>query len=436
MIPAVFRMVAALCAFVGANNYLPLQWFGLGTGGAYATQIANVGYVHAYIAAKTGVTVPINPVQTNVAQAVNVHYLLAVIDKLNELSPASTATTYQTHPRATQQVADTWAVANAVNRLFNCNVGGYWKQVTVGTGNHLDGGGANDGSGTGGSVRCVTCSAGSFCPAGQETPVLCNTLSGVNPVGGSFASVSPFGANTDCRYTAPNKTITGCASVTSQQVAYNGASWPASTYSVSASAGYYISNNNTSGATCTICPKDYYCTGGANAAVPCSTIGAGYVTDGTGASASSQCHAPAPLIAKDMICYNDSTNTTISYTGGNTNMNCNWGFGSQPVAGFSGYYVTGTCTNNPNPSGCNGYCCYDWSSSSCLGSPTYSASGIYCWCRLMRISDGAFGRYYVSEGDNGSASGCANRCAGACIGYVNNAGVINNSMASALLNSW
>jgi len=320
-----------------------------------AAQMANVEFTHLFINAKTGVTVPINPIQTNTAQAINVHYLLAAIDKLNELSVASQNTNLQAHSLATQQVADIVAVADAVNRLFNCNVGGYWKQVIPGSGNHLIDGGPSDGSGTGGSVTCQTCTqdyycpmdqdiriscetigsgyvtsgtgavspsecqppiycpaggqywtgstcstcpTGSFCPSGQDTTVSCDTLPGVNPAGGSYTSASPYSTDTDCRYTAPNKSITGCSGVTPQQVSYNGSTWPASTYGVSATAGYYIQNNNTSSATCTICPKDYYCTGGSNAAVACSSVCSGCTTTGTGATAASQCTSPVPGVSE------------------------------------------------------------------------------------------------------------------------------------------
>ena len=440
----------------------------------FSAQVANVEYTHLYINAKTGVNVPVNPAQTNTYQLVNTGYILAAVDKLNDLSSGSATTTYHanaivgSYPGVNiYQVADIIAVADAVNRLFNCNVAGYWKQVTVGTGNHLFGGGANDGSGTGGGVTCqactkdyycplgsearvscdtvgsgyvtsgtgatvstdcvapiycpsggqywtgsacATCPSTSFCPAGQDTSILCSTLAGVNPAGGSYSSVSPFVANTDCRYTAPAKTITGCASVTSQQVTYNGSTWPASTYGVSANAGYYISNNNTASATCTICPKDSYCTGGTNAAVACSTVCTGCTTTGTGATASSQCTAPLPGAAD----YPQIFTMTQEFCAANPTYN-GYNVGLPALACFPAIFNTiltreGIFPNYVVQAMCSNTDGYDYMP----GNPVYSSTGTRCWCRLKRQSDGKNGSWIYSYYAT-TAYVCASECGAYCV---------------------
>jgi len=99
----------------------------------------------------------------------------------------------------------------------------------------------------GAKIGEITCDVGGF------ANTICATLGPVNPAGGTFHSVHPFDSVMTCRYTAPAKSITGCSSVQSNTVAYNGTSWPDSTYAITANAGYIIANNNTASATCTSC---------------------------------------------------------------------------------------------------------------------------------------------------------------------------------------
>ena len=105
--------------------------------------------------------------------------------------------------------------------------------------------------------------------ATNTTRSACSSLPGVSVSGGTYSSVSPYNASTTCRYKAPNKTITGCATVTTATVAYSGSAWPATTYTVSASSGYYISNSGTASATCVGCEVGYACTGGTAARDAC-----------------------------------------------------------------------------------------------------------------------------------------------------------------------
>ena len=97
----------------------------------------------------------------------------------------------------------------------------------------------------------------------------CSSLTGVSVSGGTYTSVSPYNASTTCRYKAPAKTITGCGSVTSSTVSYSGSAWPATTYTVSANPGYYISNTGTASATCVQCQAGYACAGGTTARDAC-----------------------------------------------------------------------------------------------------------------------------------------------------------------------
>ena len=105
--------------------------------------------------------------------------------------------------------------------------------------------------------------------ATNTTRSACSSLTGVSVSGGTYSSVSPYNASTTCRYKAPNKTITGCAAVTTATVAYSGSAWPATTYTVSASSGYYISGSGTASATCVGCQAGYACTGGTAAPDAC-----------------------------------------------------------------------------------------------------------------------------------------------------------------------
>ena len=105
--------------------------------------------------------------------------------------------------------------------------------------------------------------------ATNTTRSACSSLTGVSVSGGTYSSVSPYNASTTCRYKAPNKTITGCAAVTTATVAYSGSAWPATTYTVSASSGYYISGSDTASATCVGCQAGYACTGGTAAPDAC-----------------------------------------------------------------------------------------------------------------------------------------------------------------------
>lgn len=83
--------------------------------GVLAGPIANVEYAHRYLAAKTGLDVPI--AAHDARQAVNSEYILYLVDNANK-SLSGTMTDYYGSRYATKQVADTVAVQQAMDTLI------------------------------------------------------------------------------------------------------------------------------------------------------------------------------------------------------------------------------------------------------------------------------------------------------------------------------
>ncbi|MCQ2599252.1 MAG: InlB B-repeat-containing protein, partial [Alphaproteobacteria bacterium] len=104
---------------------------------------------------------------------------------------------------------------------------------------------------------CVAVDNGYYSPATSKDKYACSALSGVSVSGGKYTSISTRGASTDCQYTAPDKTIDGCASAKSNTVTYSGTAWPANTYSVTANTGHVISGNNSTAPSCPACVTGY-----------------------------------------------------------------------------------------------------------------------------------------------------------------------------------
>ena len=259
------------------------------------------------------------------------------------------------------------------------------------------------------SATCSACGTPNYSTGGSATACsACSGLAGVSPAGGTYVSVSPFNANTTCRYTAPAKTITGCATVTSNQVSYSGSAWPASTYNVSASAGYYIANNGTASATCTICPVGSYCTGGSAGAVACSTVCTGCSTTGTGATSSAACTSPVIIdYGAGIYTWNGSDwSLPDSYNGSSVNQ-----YGSKTTETFLNsisdtvafyalyqtYWLQAICSSTSA------------GTQYAKGNPVYSSSGLHCWCRLKRRSDSVNGTF-VYLYPHPTAADCANKC--------------------------
>ena len=234
-----------------------------------------------------------------------------------------------------------------------------WATATVSTTFKADPGAYVTGSGA--STTCSTCTENYYCPGGTTTRQACSALTGVSVSGGSYTSAAGSDASTDCKYTAPSKEIDGCASVTTNTVTYSGSAWPATTYSVTADPGYYIASNGTASATCTICAKGNYCTGGTAAAQACpkgtygSTTGLstsacsgkcaggryGSATGQTASTCSGQCTAgyycpEGSTSATQNACATNSS----SPAGSDAISDCSCNAGYSGNAGTSG----GTCT--------------------------------------------------------------------------------------------
>jgi len=129
-------------------------------------------------------------------------------------------------------------------------------------------------SGTNGT--CTACADGRYGGGATTACLLCSALptTGQSPTGGTYSSVDPRWDATDCRYKAPNKSITGCASVTQSLEPWDGSKWSATTYSVLANAGYVIANNNTAAATCNACGSGTYMSATSHANTVCSECNA------------------------------------------------------------------------------------------------------------------------------------------------------------------
>ena len=157
---------------------------------------------------------------------------------------------------------------------------------TVSTGYYTTGCNTSNNNCTGQSQ----CNSGTWCASGVQNQ--CSSLTGVSVSGGTYSSAVGSSANTACKYTAPSKTITGCATVTTNTVTYSGTAWPATTYGVTAKGGYIISGNNTAAATCSQCGTAKYSAGGtATSCSACPTADSGWTaTSPAGSSAYTACY--------------------------------------------------------------------------------------------------------------------------------------------------
>ena len=197
---------------------------------------------------------------------------------------------------ATQCAAGTYKAAHTVNYGSTSSCGactgrtkysaaGAASCSTVSTGYYTTGC-TNDKLCTGQSQ----CTSGTWCASGVQKQ--CSSLTGVSVSGGTYTSAAGSSANTACKYTAPNKTITGCKTVTTNTVTYSGTAWPATTYGVTANGGYIISGNNTAAATCSQCSGAVWSAGGtATSCSACPAQTSGWTRNsGTGWTAVTQCN--------------------------------------------------------------------------------------------------------------------------------------------------
>ena len=121
-----------------------------------------------------------------------------------------------------------------------------------------------------GLASCPACPAGRYCTGGTNVTncgdgkyrsatggkvasdcSLCSAITGVSVSGGTYSSAAAATSNTQCKYMAPTPAKpANCATITVNQVTYTGSAWPASTYNVTANAGYHTANSPGKAPTC------------------------------------------------------------------------------------------------------------------------------------------------------------------------------------------
>ncbi|MCL1892578.1 MAG: hypothetical protein FWF97_04835, partial [Alphaproteobacteria bacterium] len=86
---------------------------------AHAAEIANVEYVHKYLETQTGLTATDIPIRaSNVKEAVNVDYVLYLVDRANKVLTGTATNYYGLNVSNKMHAADTIAVKNAVDSLI------------------------------------------------------------------------------------------------------------------------------------------------------------------------------------------------------------------------------------------------------------------------------------------------------------------------------
>ena len=259
------------------------------------------------------------------------------------------------------------------------------KCSTVSTGYYTTGCNSSNNNCTGQSQ----CTSGTWCASGVQNQ--CSSLSGVSVSGGTYTSAAGSSANTACKYTAPNKTITGCKTVTTNTVTYSGTAWPATTYGVTANGGYIISGNNTATATCNQCSGAVWSAGGtATSCSACPAQTSGWTRNsGTGWTAVTQCNQTKSVGGNCSagVLKQNATSTTA------------WGSStiSTPLQAKPGYIVSGqTCTGcvaGTYSAGGTATSC-----SACTGRTKYSAANASA---CSTVSTG-----YYTTGCNSSNNNC------------------------------
>ena len=133
----------------------------------------------------------------------------------------------------------------------------------------------------GGNTTCTSAGSGYYVDTtGATSRKACSALDS-SKTDGTYSSVSPYDANTTCRFTQNDQPVpTHCATKTSNTMSYSGTAWPANTYKVTAAPGSIISGNNTAAAKCNQCDAGTYSAGGT--ATSCTSCAAGTYQPNTG----------------------------------------------------------------------------------------------------------------------------------------------------------
>ena len=326
-----------------------------------------------------------------------------------------------------------------------------------------------DSNGTSSATIRAAATDGSGLSDDRTITVSCPTA-GVSPAGGAFSAVSPYTSNTNCRYTAPSKTISGCYTVSVNTVSYSGSSWPASTYNVTANSGYYIQNNTSSSATCVACSSSD-CTGSRNCTPTGCTVSYGTCTYATNSGSqtrtSTACTNGTGNTNTSTVC-SDSWNTCSASSSSAKTVSCNSGYtpqnqgtssascvlaftcsassinsslssicnsnlictdGCSGHSGTTGQNATFEATSCPSPSPSTVYgqskCSSQrdtgygyWDTPRPISGTPLSTNGESCWCRLCTSSARTTCGAWVWDTYYSDAAYCSNNCAQMCGGYV------------------
>ena len=140
----------------------------------------------------------------------------------------------------------------------------------------------------------VTCKSGGYYCSGDVRiyygltggDSACDDLSGIEVPNGTYSTSPSTGASAPsaCRYVAPSKTVTGCSTVTRNTVSYTGSTWNSNYYTVKASKGYHVGDNNVANPTCVVCGADKYQASDNSTATSCTSCLTNYHTYGDAAA--------------------------------------------------------------------------------------------------------------------------------------------------------
>ncbi|MBR5575000.1 MAG: hypothetical protein IKV93_00460, partial [Alphaproteobacteria bacterium] len=150
-------------------------------------------------------------------------------------------------------------------------------------------------SSTGGKTQadCSTLNDACYGSAGATNacPNSCDDLTAPAVTGGTFSSVTPRSASTQCRYVAPAKTDAECSSITANTVSYTSSGWGTNFYTALAKAGSYVTaTGNTSAPACATCAAGKYQGSNGSSKTSCDTC-ANWTFSGEGASSCTSCPA-------------------------------------------------------------------------------------------------------------------------------------------------
>jgi hypothetical protein len=114
--------------------------------------------------------------------------------------------------------------------------------------------------------------------------------------------------------------------------------------------------------------------------------------------------------------YNGQTVASYGYTGYNAGLSATL---DGNAAIYPTYYVQSMCSSTSA------------STQGTLGTPTYSSTGVYCWCRLKRRSDNANAASLAFYGTHSSDAYCGRTCANICVNATANGSAFRSAVLAA-----